>query len=71
MKDDVPTIAHEYLHVWGEGVKVNERFVQDSYIIRQAFHPADLNRIEGYVRLMVVALNRVGRLSIKDGKLCH
>jgi len=38
--------------------------------MRRDFHPADPNRIEGYMRLMVVASNRVGRLSLKDGKLC-
>ena len=70
MKQDVPSIAHEYLHVWGKGVKVNQKFVQDSYVTRRDFHPADPNRIEGYMRLMVVASNRVGRLSVKDGKLC-
>ena len=70
MKQNVPSIAHEYLHVWGEGVKVNQKFVQDSYVTRRDFHQADPNRIEGYMRLMVVASNRVGRLSVKDGKLC-
>ncbi len=70
MKNDVPTIAHEYLHVWGEGVKVIEKFVRDSYVTWQAFHPADLNRIEGYMQLMIIALNQVVRLSVMDGKLC-
>ena len=54
----VPQVAYQFRDIWGENIRINERYVRDGIALRRDFKPADLDRIEGIMRLMIVALDK-------------
>ena len=66
---DMPVIAYKYLHVWGEGVSVNENFIWYGHVLLRAFQHSDLQRIKELMRLMIAGSNRIGKMTIEKGVL--
>ena len=68
-KIDVPAIAYEYKDLWGEHIRVNEKFAKEGYVQRRAFKPKDLELIEYYMRMMIVSSGQYGKICNRGGKL--
>jgi hypothetical protein len=64
-RHDVPYIAYEWRDIWGPGITANPKFPHR----RRAFKPRDLKKIENYMRLMILASNKYGKLEVKEGQL--
>jgi hypothetical protein len=65
-RNDVPTIAYKFRHVWG--MFVNTMHVKDGDISRWAFNPSDLDKIEKIMCLMIASCDQYGKLAIQDGE---
>ncbi len=52
---DVPSIAYQFQDKWGKGIRVDKKYVRESYIMRRAFRPKDMAYIESIMHLMIVS----------------
>ncbi len=64
-RHDLPFVAYEWRDIWGEDIVANDRFPH----MRRAFKPNDWIKIEQYMRLVIVASNKYGKLEVSDGVL--
>ena len=62
---DVLSIAYRFRDHWGKGIRVEEKFVREGYVLRRAFTPKDI----AYIEVMIVSCDRYSKLSIIDGVL--
>jgi len=62
---DVPYVAYKHRDIWGEGIVANPKYAY----MRRAFKPKDMAKIEKYMRLMIIASNKFGKLEVRDGEL--
>ena len=65
---DVPTIAYEFKHVWGNNIRVNEKYATDRNISCETFKPNNLDYIERIMRLMIMLYDQHGKLVIDGGE---
>ncbi len=64
---DVPSIAYPFRDKWGKGIRVDKKYVRESYVMQRAFSPEDMVYIESIMRLMIVSCNQYGKLCIING----
>jgi len=62
---DIPYVAYKYRDIGGEDIVANDRYPY----MRRAFKPKDLAKIEVYMRLIVIASNKFGKLEVQEGEL--
>jgi len=62
---DVLSIAYRFRDHWGKGIRVEETFVREGYVLHRAFTPKDI----AYIEVMIVSCDRYSKLSIINGVL--